>query len=412
MSESTTGAEFLLGIEEYLRYINQERQADSIHTLSRTFASEDVLRNTIRSFMQDLSSILQDNFKDLADLLHGVVKSNDSNRVLLQYLGKQINQQDLKDLIYATIKSETNELALKALCQYINKKIENKFTKDLIHGFIKSENDLVKYKALLNYVGQNIENQYLSDLSKAISRSIDSKDFENDFIKYYLAMLDRRYSNDKLFRGINNLIKSDVKRTIINDIFSRGQIRSKIWLVEELTKIETNYDNVLVLAGWFGQFKSIYEKKCTYSKMRIVEIDKHACETSDYIFNLSNLENHKVKSVLADINNLTLHKNGYEWTISNFKDKNVYQEKFSPNLIINTSAEHMTEEWFHQIRFKEIETDPIIAIQSNNLFDIPEHVNCVYSIDHMKKKFPLSRILYEGELQLKGYKRVMMIGRI
>lgn len=475
MSESTTGAEFLLGIEEYLRYINQDRQADSIHTLSRTFASEDVLRNTIRSFMQDLSSILQDNFKDLADLLHGVVKSNDSNRVLLQYLGKQINQQDLKDLIYASIKSnnnqtiyknllqylgkqvndqdlkdliyaiiksETNELALKALCQYISKKIENKFTKDLIHGitrsddpsksvcqycsnnienkdvkdlihgFIKSENDLVKYKALLNYVGQNIENQSLSDLSKAISRSIDSKDFENDFIKYYLAMLDRRYSSDKLFRGINNLIKSDVKRTIINDIFSRGQIRSKIWLIEELMKIETKYDNVLVLAGWFGQFKSIYEKKCTYSKMRIVEIDKHACETSDYIFNLSNLENHKVKSVLADINNLTLYKNGYEWSVSNFKDKNVYQEKFSPNLIINTSAEHMTEEWFHQIRFKELETDPIIAIQSNNLFDIPEHVNCVYSIDHMKKKFPLSRILYEGELQLKGYKRVMLIGRI
>jgi hypothetical protein len=29
----------------------------------------------------------------------------------------------------------------------------------------------------------------------------------------------------------------------------------------------------------------------------------------------------------------------------------------------------------------------------------------------MKKKFPMREIYYEGELQLKGYKRVMLIGK-
>ena len=29
----------------------------------------------------------------------------------------------------------------------------------------------------------------------------------------------------------------------------------------------------------------------------------------------------------------------------------------------------------------------------------------------MKKIFPMEEVLYEGELQLKGYKRVMLIGR-
>ena len=86
-------------------------------------------------------------------------------------------------------------------------------------------------------------------------------------------------------------------------------------------------------------------------------------------------------------------------------------EKFTPDLIINTSTEHMTEEWYHQIRFKEMESNPIVAIQSNNMFDGEGHVNCVHSIDHMKKKFPMKEILFEGELQLKGYKRVMLIGR-
>jgi hypothetical protein len=60
-------------------------------------------------------------------------------------------------------------------------------------------------------------------------------------------------------------------------------MKSKIWLIEELANIDTNYDNVAVMAGWFGQLKAIYEKKCTYAKMRIVEMDKSACETSDYI---------------------------------------------------------------------------------------------------------------------------------
>ena len=226
-----------------------------------------------------------------------------------------------------------------------------------------------------------------------------------------LASCLRDYSKEKILNAIHMYDRNNGDLTALNDALSRSQIKSKIWLIEELAKIDTNYNNVMVMAGWFGQLKILYDKRLTYTKMRIVELDKTACETSDYIFNLSNLENYKVKAVNADINNLTLHKNGYEWNVENFKESTKYGEKFLPNLIINTSAEHMTEGWYNQIRFKELESDPIVAIQSNNLFEIPEHVNCVHSVDHMKKKFPMREILYEGELQLKGYKRVMLIGR-
>jgi hypothetical protein len=142
-----------------------------------------------------------------------------------------------------------------------------------------------------------------------------------------------------------------------------------------------------------------------------LDLEKSFCEASDYTFNLKYLENYRVKAVCADVNSLTLHKNGYEWPVVNFKENTEYVEKFSPDLIINTSAEHMTEEWFHQIRFKNMDSNPIVAIQSNNMFDGDGHVNCVYSADHMKKKFPMKEVLFEGELQLKGYKRVMLIGR-
>ena len=239
---------------------------------------------------------------------------------------------------------------------------------------------------------------------------LDSDDREKAILEYCIKNLSSADNKDKIFRSIFDY-KKKVDNDDIYDAFSRSQVKSKIWLIEELEKISSDYGNVAIFAGWFGQLKSIYDKKLTYAKMRIIELDAGACESSDYIFNLSNLEGYKVKSVNADINNLTLHKNGYEWDVENFRDGTKYSEKFLPNLIINTSAEHMPEDWFFQIKFKQMESDPIVAIQSNNLFDIPEHINCVHSIEHMKKKFPMREILYEGELQLKGYKRVMLIGR-
>jgi hypothetical protein len=255
------------------------------------------------------------------------------------------------------------------------------------------------------------DNSNQIDFLRDFVRILDSNDIEKAILEYCIKHLNDQDPSDKIFRSIADY-KKKVNSDNIYDAFSRSQVKSKTWLIDELAKIDTNYDNVLIMAGWFGQLKTVYEKRLTYAKMRIAELDRNACETSDYIFNLSNLENYKVKSVNVNINELTLHKNGYEWTVENLKDNTGYSEKFLPDLIINTSAEHMNEDWFHQIRFKQMESDPIVAVQSNNLFDIPEHINCVHSVDHMKKKFPMREILYEGELQLKGYKRVMLIGKL
>lgn len=249
-------------------------------------------------------------------------------------------------------------------------------------------------------------------VTRELGKVYTEEDFESALLSAYVKILymKARYSNS-LIRAINDYIKKGYDQNIIHDAMSRSQMKSKIWLVDELVKIQSTFNNVAVMAGWFGQLKFIFDNKLAFEKMRIIELDKIACEVSDYIFNLPELENYKVKSVNISINELTLHKNGYEWDVENFKEGTKYGEKFLPNLIINTSAEHMTEEWYNQIRFKELESNPIVAIQSNNLFEIPDHINCVHSVDHMKKKFPMKEILFEGELQLKGYKRVMLIGR-
>ena len=259
----------------------------------------------------------------------------------------------------------------------------------------------------------NEEDVYLTN---EIGKAFEAEDIQSALLSIYVRIISKRNPTDKIFRGINNYLKDENDPTIIQDAMSRSQMKSKIWLIDELTKIKDTlpsgcFYNILILAGWFGQLRSIYDKKLTYRKMRFLDIDRSACQTSDYIFNLSDLENYKVKAVCADVNQLNLHKNGYEWDVENFKENTKYTEKYLPDLVVNTSAEHMTEEWFHQIRFKEMESNPIVAIQSNNMFDGEGHINCVYSADHMKKKFPMKEVLYEGELQLKGYKRVMIIGR-
>lgn len=241
---------------------------------------------------------------------------------------------------------------------------------------------------------------------------LDSDDIEQSIMEYCIKHLNENDNyKDNIFRSIVDFKKKVGNDIVMVDVMSRSQVKSKIWLIEELEKISSSYGNVLIMAGWFGQLNALFDQRLDYDKIRIAELDKNACEVSDQIFNLHRLSNYKVKSVCADINNLTLHKNGYEWDVENFKEGSKYSEKFLPDLIINTSAEHMTEEWYNQIRFKELDNNPIVAVQSNNLFDIPEHINCVHSVDHMKKKFPMKEILFEGELQLKGYKRVMLIGR-
>jgi len=220
------------------------------------------------------------------------------------------------------------------------------------------------------------------------------------------------HPDENLFTKLNRYFKYYEEDGSIADAFSRSQIKSKTWMIDELLKIQPKYNNVLVIGAWFGQLIDAFDGKIKFKAARCVDLDRESCVISDTVFNAKTLKNYKVKAICTDINTAKLYKTGYEWDVENFKDQKVFKEKFLPDLIINTSSEHMDENWFHQLRFKQMSSDPIVAIQSNNLFDIPEHVNCVHSVDHMKKKFPMKEILFEGELQLKGYKRFMLIGRI
>lgn len=198
---------------------------------------------------------------------------------------------------------------------------------------------------------------------------------------------------------------------LVQDLFSRGQVQSKIWLVTELAKIANTFDKILLLGGWFGQL-SLYLNNIVFNKLYNIDSDRDACEICDYIFNLEDMGmDWRVKAICADIDAVTVYSTGYVLDAEIFKSGKIVPTKYLPDLIINSSAEHMSTKWFNNLRYKQLTTDPLVVIQSNNMFDVQGHINCVHSISHMKKIYPMKEVLFEGELELQGFKRFMLIGK-
>jgi len=224
----------------------------------------------------------------------------------------------------------------------------------------------------------------------------------------------RKFAPNPIFDIFHKYYRSGQDPAALQDAFSRGQVLSKIWLSQELAKIDQkDFHTIFILAGWFGQTVKYLDKSgISYSCIRNFDIDPTAWWVSDKIFNIDKIEGFTVKSSEMDINDLTtLHQNGLEFSLKNYTSGKVIVEKRFPSLIINTSAEHFKEDWYNKFVTRTTESDPLYIIQSNNLFTIKEHINCVHSLDEMLKKFPMSRLYYSGEKELYGYKRFMLIGR-
>ncbi|MGI9568973.1 MAG: hypothetical protein ACR2PH_04360 [Desulfobulbia bacterium] len=100
-------------------------------------------------------------------------------------------------------------------------------------------------------------------------------------------------------------------------------------------------------------------------------------------------------------------------------------------LLINTSSEHMTERFADMRAGKShfFRKNPIIVIQSNNMYSEEDHVNCVKSTQELIEKHGLRKVYYRGHqpmltwganLEIKQsysddsnlHRRFMIIGRL
>jgi hypothetical protein len=52
----------------------------------------------------------------------------------------------------------------------------------------------------------------------------------------------------------------------------------------------------------------------------------------------------------------------------------------------------------------------LVALQTNDYFDNEQHTNCCTDLATAKSKYPMSSIMYSGELETFLYNRFMLIG--
>ena len=183
------------------------------------------------------------------------------------------------------------------------------------------------------------------------------------------------------------------------DAFSKGQLASKTWLLGELYRVAPLPSNmtIAILGCWIGTLVEPLHKALTIERIYGIDIDPQAIELSEKL-NQRYVENSwKYKGVVADMSMLSTHN--MEFTTGG------ELIRVKPECIINTSCEHMDNEWF-----ESADNDQLIVMQTNNSEDFEGHINVCEDLEHMRIKYPLQKTHFVGQLVTPAYTRFMQIG--
>jgi len=200
---------------------------------------------------------------------------------------------------------------------------------------------------------------------------------------------------------LNNLISSSMREVRedkdLLDSFSPNQFKSKLKLVEHIDKLNilTKNSEIVIFGSWYGSILI----PAFYNKVKkITCIDQDAKVISRAKYNL--FKDFNVDFITGDV---------FEFRDS-FKNA---------DLFINTSCEHMKsmKEWGPAPTYKNPWWNRVspayFAFQSNNMYDIEGHINCVSSIEEFKYQMPdKAEILVEDKIIDDRGTRFMLIGKI
>jgi hypothetical protein len=212
-----------------------------------------------------------------------------------------------------------------------------------------------------------------------------------------------RYTDTQFVAAFKSFSVNNV--SIDKDCFSRGQLQSKLWLIEELKKLNINLGIVFLCAGWYATLAvMIFESGIKVDKIRSFDIDPTCVDIAE-TFNKSWVKNDwKFKASVDDINNINYELHTYSVTRSDRSECSLVD---LPDTIINTSCEHIKDfdAWYNKIP-----NGKLVILQGNNYFEIAEHVNCSQNLTQFSSMALMTEVLYEGELPLTNYTRFMKIG--
>jgi len=238
------------------------------------------------------------------------------------------------------------------------------------------------------------DNSIFSDLRKTLL----SQD------KFALFRIIQGFTGSQLIEGMRKYKDDD---SFNADCFSRGQLESKLWLLTELGKLNVELGTVFLCAGWYATLATmLFESDIKIDKVRSFDIDESCVDIAETFNKPWFVDEWRFKSITQDIMDIKYNEHVWQYW-SNANNRMSYPITDSPDTIINTSCEHIEnfQEWYDLIP-----DGKLVVLQSNNYYEIEEHVNCVRSIEEFAVKAPMDNILYSGELDLPKYKRFMLIG--
>ena len=176
----------------------------------------------------------------------------------------------------------------------------------------------------------------------------------------------------------------DPQRTL--ESFWKGQIRSKVWLIDNLRKHVNKVVSIDIHGGWNGVLASmLFQSDIFVTNIRNVDIDP-GCEQ------IANTMN-KMEEMVGRFRHVTA---------------NMVNLRSDADVIINTSCEHITQDDY-ELWLSGMPQNSLFVLQSNN-YNIPEHIRIASSLDEFKEQCKIN-ILFAGELELPLYKRFMIIGK-
>lgn len=172
------------------------------------------------------------------------------------------------------------------------------------------------------------------------------------------------------------------------DAFWRGQLRSKEWLIDCLDEHVHMASSIDIHGGWVGVLASmLFQSNIPITTIRSIDIDP-SCEPVAIMMNKKEEIMGRFRAVTANMCNI----------------------RSDADIIINTSCEHITQDEYDLWK-SGVPNNSLLVLQGNN-YKIPEHVRTADDLDHFKKQCGLTRVLFEGEMELPLYKRFMVIGHV
>jgi hypothetical protein len=203
---------------------------------------------------------------------------------------------------------------------------------------------------------------------------------------------------------LQNIMKEIRNNDGLLDSFSPNQFKSKLNLINHVNSlgILDEESEVVIFGSWFGSIlvPALYDD---VKKITMIDEDPKVIHTAKY--------------------DLFKGRDKIDYITGNVFEK--FRDTFSNcTLFINTSCEHMPpmKEWgvmnesrgeLYKNPWWERVTPAYFAFQSNDMFDIPTHNNCVSTIEEFKAQLPPNaKVLIEDEIQDERGSRFTLIGKL